>query len=108
MVPVGVLDGRYLDDLGGDQGKTAFRKAGNIDAYVQCLVGAKLREHAAGYDVQRLEKAHDARERAGITIRPDTQAQQLRYLLNRLFCNHGNSLSSQSNLNPTRDNPGFR
>lgn len=107
MVPVGVLDGRYLADLGGDLGKTELRKARDIDANVQCLVGSKLREDAARHDVQRLEKTHDARERAGITIRPDAQAQQLRDVLNCLFCNHGNSSSSHSDLNRTRANPGF-
>ncbi len=89
-VPVGILNGGNLADLGGNQGQTAFRKAGDIHANVQRLVRAKFRQNSARYDVQRLEEAHDAGERARITIRPDAQAQQLGDLFKRFFCANGN------------------
>src|SRR6185312_16040462 len=77
-MPVGVPHAGHLPHLGRDQREMPFRQPSDVDPDIQHPGRPELRDYASRYDVEGLEAAQDARQRARIGISTDPQAERLR------------------------------
>lgn len=84
-----------------------LRNACDINPDVQHGICPEFCEDPAGDDIESLEKAHHARQRAWIIFGTDSKAQRLCGFLKFLFGSHGNSPPRQFHLNRAQDNPGL-